>query len=816
MKSVSAKNQHLRKMKRSSYPILDNRPIDQWKVTELKEELKKRRLPLKGLKDDLIRRLADDIEADEQEQEKANEVEVVDVVDNIPPEVQNDAQQTPTAGETRSQSSEPEDVVEAVKDTKEDIGNEVTKAGDVLLETPTVAGESPTAKEVAEAANDEEPLADSNVSQDSGIPLETEIGKEPGANKILREASEPEKEVVATESTDADVGIKTFEGSDDGLKNSAGDTDSSVKEPTGNEILSEATESKIEVAREDMEADVGSKITQGADYGSKNSVGHGDSSVKDATKVNSVEMQEAAHAPTSGSVLGMQGSESGRTGKINLDSCSQIESQKPNEDIKLQHEGVKHNLHDINNQVSVVSPSLGLPVKNDSISTDSMSVNQNLNALKDNIIADDDVKLEPDVKPEMVQPSSSHVVSVSGESHPMDVEAPHENKVSMGETDNNVTNVDIVKKNSIVDLGSPEKLNLDRSSGDDSMEEDTLENKQVVSAYNSEIGERSVKDEVPIGKDENVVDVVVDVMSTDTKDNLPESNSSVAAATEKRKFPDQEAISSNEPSKRQRRWTNEKVAAVELQNSSTLLPTTPREASHSHAPSFKRSLSRNNSNTSAETLKERVVPPAAKTPTDSLRIDNFLRPFTLKAVQELLGKTGSVTSFWMDHIKTHCYVTYSSVEEAIETRNAVYNLQWPPNGGKFLAAEFVDSVEVKARLEGPPPTQPPAAPVTTGPPAAQALPSPRQQLGTRLKQPQPQPQQPVLPPPPPISNVPHMARERVHLPPPPPLPEKMEPPIVTLDDLFRKTKTTPRIYYLPLSDEQVKAKSEARSRNSRQ
>lgn len=26
-------------------------------------------------------------------------------------------------------------------------------------------------------------------------------------------------------------------------------------------------------------------------------------------------------------------------------------------------------------------------------------------------------------------------------------------------------------------------------------------------------------------------------------------------------------------------------------------------------------------------------------------------------MHELLGKTGSVTSFWMDHIKTHCYVT---------------------------------------------------------------------------------------------------------------------------------------------------------------
>ena len=41
----------------SKYPILANRPIDQWKVTELKEELKRRKLTTKGLKDDLINRL---------------------------------------------------------------------------------------------------------------------------------------------------------------------------------------------------------------------------------------------------------------------------------------------------------------------------------------------------------------------------------------------------------------------------------------------------------------------------------------------------------------------------------------------------------------------------------------------------------------------------------------------------------------------------------------------------------------------------------------------------------------------------------------
>lgn len=36
----------------------------------------------------------------------------------------------------------------------------------------------------------------------------------------------------------------------------------------------------------------------------------------------------------------------------------------------------------------------------------------------------------------------------------------------------------------------------------------------------------------------------------------------------------------------------------------------------------------------------------------------------------------------------------SSVEEAIENRNAVYNLQWPPKEGRLLVANFVDPQQV--------------------------------------------------------------------------------------------------------------------------
>jgi len=190
-------------------------------------------------------------------------------------------------------------------------------------------------------------------------------------------------------------------------------------------------------------------------------------------------------------------------------------------------------------------------------------------------------------------------------------------------------------------------------------------------------------------------------------------------------------------------------------------------------PALRRSFGRSDSTASGDSPKERIVPPSQKPATTSLRIDRFVRPFTLRAVQELLGKTGSVCSFWMDHIKTHCYVTFSSVEEATATRDAVYNLQWPANNGNHLLAEFVDPQEVKLKLEPPPPAAAAAltapvvpSPATTprGPPSQQAQANqnaPRQATTPREQ----------LPPPPPLmkppTSDPGSARDKL-----PPTPKK--------------------------------------------
>lgn len=45
--------------------------------------------------------------------------------------------------------------------------------------------------------------------------------------------------------------------------------------------------------------------------------------------------------------------------------------------------------------------------------------------------------------------------------------------------------------------------------------------------------------------------------------------------------------------------------------------------------------------------------------TRSLAITNFVRPLTVPQVTRMLAEFGEVEVFWMDSIKSHCYVTAS-------------------------------------------------------------------------------------------------------------------------------------------------------------
>ena len=128
---------------------------------------------------------------------------------------------------------------------------------------------------------------------------------------------------------------------------------------------------------------------------------------------------------------------------------------------------------------------------------------------------------------------------------------------------------------------------------------------------------------------------------------------------------------------------------------------------------------------------------------------------------------------------------YSSVDEATAARNGLYNKKWPPSFGNLLVAEFVDPNDVKARSEGILEKTVNATQASVPPPhnkSSLSTPS-HGQLN-------------ALPPPPPLRE--RLTQVQVH--------KEPEPQVLTLDDLFRKTKAKPHIYYLPLTDAQVSQK----------
>ncbi|CAN6226173.1 unnamed protein product [Urochloa humidicola] len=451
-------------------------------------------------------------------------------------------------------------------------------------------------------------------------------------------------------------------------------------------------------------------------------------------------------------------------------------------------------------QVSEVNRDLDSQVKFVSVLDDNISTNEK-NDVKGNLNADG-CDLELEVKQLMVKPSST-VTSLGDHLQVLDAEKGlHKNGTSLQEL-HSASNIDLDREKESPNGSSREKLNFDRSSGDESMDEDLADSKHADSNIKSDdLGGKTEVTSEHVLKEVSLLDTAAEGFSAHTKEVVAEEK----LPMEKRKPKDREVIANNEPIKRQRLC---KVDAVDIsdQQVSKLIGTgTPKEVFHF---ALKHSFGRPGTTASKDYSKERIVPPAQNPATTSLRIDRFVRPFTLKAVQELLGKTGSVSSFWMDHIKTHCYVTYTSVEEAVATRNAVYNLQWPPNNHSYLVAEFVDPQEVKLKLEAPPLSQAPTSPSTATTPQAvlSQQPNANQTLPPKPAALLPTPAPHFKLPP---ASGPGPAKEML----PPPPPRNLEP-ARTLDDLFKKTQAYPRIYYMPLSDEEVSAKLAARNNGKR-
>ena len=413
--------QHTKRMS-SPYPILNNRQIDQWKVTELREELRRRKLKTNGLKEDLVRRLD---------------------------------------GALRAEMEEPE---------KEELGNG--------------------------SGSDNDPI--DNIGQDDPV---HEVNEEESAPVPAENNAEPVEHKVEHQ------------------QNSAHPPEENSAEP----VEDGSNQAVIDAV---MVGSIGTTVdvNQGTKDQDQKEMGHTslDAAVEDTTK-NAV--------PFGNSVTDSQ------IGVVQLESGDQgPRYDEKNEDSKPSAEDAAFTVSEPTNQVPEVSTDLGFQVKSESISTDSVSINEK-NELKDNLNANN-VHLELEVvKPEMVQPSSSDVPTTGGDSDPLKDDNELVNQAPLEEAGDVTcaTDMELCKKIEGVDGGSPEKLNLDRSSGEESMEDDVLESKQIESMNNSDEGKRKEDIKEDIAEVANPIDVVVGRFSPEKKDMLSEEANKPTTAAEKRK-----------------------------------------------------------------------------------------------------------------------------------------------------------------------------------------------------------------------------------------------------------------------------------------
>jgi apoptotic chromatin condensation inducer in the nucleus len=437
----------------SSYPVLNNRPIDQWRVTDLKDELRKRRLPVKGLKEELVRRLFDSIQSEQAASEATEDVEL-SAADDQQPDVNATQETTVTVTEVCQETTS--HFTQQVEVPGSGVGQEsmISAVGG----PPTVDVEAPLSESTAGAGE----MPGSNARDNLAF-QEMQPHTESTAEPVIENTSD----VCTNETIIVNDDIST-------------DVKSDLPAP---EVMPDITEASKIQKQDSMDTDV------------------------TAVPVTNDGEKLASNSGLSSSIY-----------------------DEENKDSKLLNEDHETITSKPNNQVPEVTPDLGSQIKCELISSNDISTNKK-NSVEDNMNANN-FDLELEVKPKMVEPSSG-ITSLSGDLQPLDDEKELVKNQSSLEDIDVTDNVDSYKKDS-PEGGSPEKLNLDRSSGDESMEEDFMESRQaesnMKSGDHSGMTELSLKDVKGVG----LPDSVVEASSIDTKEVIAEEKP--VASAEKRKL----------------------------------------------------------------------------------------------------------------------------------------------------------------------------------------------------------------------------------------------------------------------------------------
>ncbi|RCH87513.1 hypothetical protein CU097_008392 [Rhizopus azygosporus] len=183
-------------------------------------------------------------------------------------------------------------------------------------------------------------------------------------------------------------------------------------------------------------------------------------------------------------------------------------------------------------------------------------------------------------------------------------------------------------------------------------------------------------------------------------------------------------------------------------------------------------------------------------------VKGFVRPLIIRQAQDLFAKYGNVKRFWMDSIKTHCYVIYETIEEAKKAYNQVNGIIFPSDTGRKLIVGGLTPEQAESLIE------------YEQSAAEQRLRVNWEDIVQKVKAGEPIPSSPASDTRKTRSvGIGQIAKQLAQAASPPEKTKTAQPEHVreekrglSLDDLFQKTKTLPHLYYLPVSEEEARAR----------
>jgi len=214
-------------------------------------------------------------------------------------------------------------------------------------------------------------------------------------------------------------------------------------------------------------------------------------------------------------------------------------------------------------------------------------------------------------------------------------------------------------------------------------------------------------------------------------------------------------------------------------------------------PRKRESLTRIDSRQKRREEKIRAPSPPPGEESQVVHVLNLVRPFTNKQLLEFLKEAGELDedSFWIDRIKSNCIVKYNALESAINCRKLVHGKNWPSSNPKELRVMYSTEEKLKEAKEN--------GSVSTQSNGRQR--SPVRRFGGMRSEEQ-------------FERDRKTGRDRrspIRAP-----RAKTESPVqseesegeggISLDELFKKTKTVPSLYWLPLTEDEVITRDKAR------